>query len=245
MLKIFYRRFYILLFLVWLGATAGLFVLSVWGDFSTFVTDFSEIIRVQNEQDEMVIATRDAATQAVGKVMHKTRVAESVVRKKIGGEMHAVEEVVEEAVEEVIGVKPHISHDEQAEEVVERRAQALLKQSRQHNGAGKLTSIAFTQTNKQLVAHLQTSKSVDLVTRFWLDGPTRLIVDLRGNWRNGTSGNRSSLTDSFVYQVILGTHSDRLRVVFRFDDPKAPMGELPELIYTDDGLDIVVANPAK
>ena len=223
MLKIFYRRFYILLFLVWLGATAGLFVLSVWGDFSTFVTDFSEIIRVQNEQDEMVIATRDAAIQAVGKVVHKTRVAENAVRKKIGGEIHAVEEAVEEAVAEIIDIKPHLSHDEQVEDAVEHRAQALLKQSRQTRGAGKLTSIAFTQTDKRLVAHLKTTKNVDKVTRFWLEGPTRLIVDLRGKWKNGTSSSRSSLTDSFVYQVVLGTHSDRLRVVFRFDDPKAPI----------------------
>jgi len=244
LLKIFYRRFYILLFLVWLVATAGLFVLSVWGDFGTFVTDFKEIVRVGGEEDELVLATKDTVAQATDKALHKAQVARDVVRKKVSGEVHAVEEAVEEGVEKVFKVKVHVSGDDQVEKIVEHKAQSILKQARQHKGAGKLAAISFTEKGDQLVAHLKTSKSVGKVTRFWLDNPTRLVVDLRGDWKNATS-RVSRFADSFMYRVIIGMHPDRLRVVFKFEDSKAPAGELPELIYTDDGLDIVVENPAK
>jgi len=40
-------------------------------------------------------------------------------------------------------------------------------------------------------------------------------------------------------------HPDRLRIVFRLDDTNAPMGELPEFLYTEDGLDITVVNPVR
>ncbi len=240
MLKIFYRRFYILLFLVWLGATAGLFVLSVWGDLDTFITDFSEVVKIESEHDKTVIAARDVATQAVGTIVHKTKVAEKVVRQQVEDEILAVEE----GVEKVFKVKVHPTHDTPVEAVVEARAQALLEKSRERESAGNLLALSFTEAPGQLVAHLKTSNSVGKVTRFWLQNPTRLVVDLRGDWNNRSSRNRVSLKDNFVYQVVLGKHSDRLRVVFRFDDPKVPAGELPELVYTDSGLSIVVDNPA-
>lgn len=239
MLKIFYRRFYILLFLVWLGATAGLFVLSVWGDFSTFVSDFDAIIKVEREDDPVVDQGDDALTKATETVVHKAQVAREVVRKEVVRDV----QVVEKAVEKVLPAKEPVE-SKPAMKRVEKEAESMLKQARTHEGAGVVKAISFSETADRLIAHLRTSKEVGKVTVFWLENPTRLVVDLRGDWKN-TATRINRFKDSFMYRVVLGMHPDRLRVVFKFNDPKAPMGKRPGLIRTADGIDVVVEDPVR
>lgn len=243
MLTIFYRRFYILLFLVWLVATAGLFVLSVWGDFDTFVSDFSAVMAVEETRDPAVEAGRDVLQKTSEAIVHKAQVARDSVRREIRREVETVEEVAEEAVRETAGA-PKKPTPKPAMRQVEQRAVKLLKSARKKEGAGKVGAIAFSESPDRLVTHLTTSRPVEKVTVFWLDNPTRLVVDLRGKWVNkATRINR--FKDSFMYRVILGMHPDRLRVVFKFADPKSPKGDRPGLIHSENGLDIVVENPAR
>lgn len=242
MLTIFYRRFYILLFLVWLGATAGLFVLSVWGDFDTFVSDFGQIVAVEQTQDPVVESGQDVLEKTSEAIMHKAQVARDVVRKEIRREVSAVEHEADTVYREVTGAKSSKVESPTMRQV-EQRAEKLLQSVRKQEGVGKVTAISFSESPDRMVAHLKTSKPVEKVTVFWLDNPTRLVVDLRGEWKNmATRINR--FQDSFMYRVILGMHPDRLRVVFKFNDPKTPKGKRPGLIHAENGLDIVVENPS-
>lgn len=249
MLMIFYRRFYILLFLIWLAATVGIFVLSVWGDFDKFVHDFREIVEVGTKPVDLNATDQDMAVRTADKLVHKVQVARDTVRQKVVDEVvsGAVAEVTAEvakdvrAVEKVLGMKPAAPGVPMAR--VEARAETLLGQARQHAGAGELLSMAFSGEGDRITAHLTTSKPVDKVTAFWLPDPTRLVVDLRGEWKN-LSPRISRFGEGFLYRVVIGMHSDRLRLVFKFSDAKAPLGERPGLIHTDQGLDIVVDDPA-
>lgn len=247
MLTIFYRRFYILLFLVWLAATGAIFVLSVWGDLPTFVDDFEKVVQLDPTQDQPEArganATMSTVERVTEKVIHRARVAKEAVRKEVVREVRGVEKGVEE-VEQVFQVTRQVAapQPEQAATSPAPKKQPVASQSRQHPGAGRVTSIRFTETADRLVAHLTTSRPVGKVTVFWLENPTRLVVDLRGDWKN-EARRINRFSDSFMYRVILGMHPDRLRVAFKFDNPKAPVGERPGLRYTESGLDIVVNNP--
>ncbi|OEU66688.1 MAG: hypothetical protein BA863_16760 [Desulfovibrio sp. S3730MH75] len=250
MLTIFYRRFYILLFLIWLSATAGLFVLSVWGDYDTFITDFSKMVRedlhtnstnatatagIEIKGESLNATGKTVLVQASDAIMHKAKVAKNAVRREVVHEVRAVEEGVENIFDEKKSVIDPI-----AEEVAADKARKAM--NRQHSGLGKLTELMFTETPDKFLAQLRTSKNVERVTFFWLPKPTRLIVDLRGKWENKASS-LYRFSDSFMSHVVVGMHPDRLRVVFEFTDSKAPMGTRPELVRTPGGLDVVVVNP--
>lgn len=242
MLRLFYRRFYILLFLAWLGATAGLFVLSVWGDFSTFVSDFDAIIKVEREQDPNVAASEDALTKATESVVHKAQVAKEVVRKEVVRDVQVVEQAVEK-VERAVLPTTRKAAPQKSMKDVKKQADAMLGKARSHDGAGVVRAISFSESADRLIAHLKTTREVGKVTVFWLESPTRLVVDLRGDWKN-TATRINRFKESFMHRVILGMHPDRLRVVFKFNDPTVPMGKRPGLIRTADGIDIVVEDPA-
>ncbi|WP_031482734.1 AMIN domain-containing protein [Maridesulfovibrio frigidus] len=248
MLTIFYRRFYILLFLIWLSATAGLFVLSVWGDYDTFIDDFSKMVRdevhtnstnatagIEIKGESLNATGSTVLSQASDAIMHKAKVAKNAVRREVVYEVRAVEEGVEDIFDENQPVVDPI-----AEEVAADKARKAM--DRQHSGAGRLTEVMFTETPDKFLAQLRTTKNVERVTFFWLPKPTRLIVDLRGKWKNSASS-LYRFSDSFMSHVVVGMHPDRLRVVFEFTDSKAPMGTRPELVRTPEGLDVVVVSP--
>lgn len=246
MLTIFYRRFYIFLFLLWLAATAGIFVLAVWGDLSTFLTDFDQIVQLESSPDHVemkaVNGTMNTVEQVTEKVIHKAQVAKEAVRKEVVREVRVLEKEAED-VEKVFQVTRRAEPPTSDMSASKRqKAEAVVTQSRQHPGAGRVTGIKFTRGRSRLTTHLTTSKPVGKVTVFWLENPTRLVVDLRGDWKN-EAPRINRFSDYFMYRVILGMHPDRLRVVFKFDDPKAPLGKRPGLTYTDTGLDIVVDTP--
>ena len=250
MLSIFYRRFYILLFLVWLAATAGMFVFAVWGDLDTFVEDFSDVMHTEADP-QVANATEDIVARTADVVVHRAQVALEAVEREVVGEVRRVEDAAE-TVYKVIGAPKGGTSEKTAEpsakasaaSQAESRAAALKSQSRQKTGTGELKAIAFSETDDRLVAHLTTSRKADKITVFWLENPTRLVVDLRGDWKN-TAQRINRFTDGFMYRVIVGMHPDRLRVVFKFSDPRTPVGERPPIVHTAKGLNIVVNDPAK
>ncbi len=167
------------------------------------------------------------------KAIHKVEVAKDVVRRKVSGEVLTVEKAVEEGL--------HIKEEQPALKPTE--SKGTPQKAGRFEEVGELTAITFTETENTLIAHLKTSKPVAKITRFWMQNPTRAVVDLRGSWRY-TTARLKTFKGGFMYQVILGMHPDRLRIVFRFDDIKAPKGELPRCVRTGDGLDIIVKNSA-
>lgn len=239
MLMAFYRRFYILLFLIWLGATAGVFVLTVWGDLGTFLTDFQKIASAGMEPSDMNASDVDAIARAADKAVQESQMAKYIVRREVSREVLSIEKDVKK----VFRIKDSTT-DAAVETLARDREAALRDQPRPDSGTGELKALTFTKTSARMTAHLSTTRIVDKVTTFWMSHPTRLVVDLRGGWENVVSRTHT-FTDSFISRVVIGTQPDRLRVVFNFQDTKAPQGERPDLIYSDNGLDIVVDNTAK
>lgn len=239
MLMAFYRRFYILLFLIWLGATAGVFVLTVWGDLGTFLTDFQKIASAGMEPSDMNASDVDAIARAADKAVQESQMAKYIVRREVSREVLSIEKNVKK----VFRIKDSTT-DAAVETLARDREAALRDQPRPDSGTGELKALTFTKTSARMTAHLSTTRIVDKVTTFWMSHPTRLVVDLRGGWENVVSRTHT-FTDSFISRVVIGTQPDRLRVVFNFQDTKAPQGERPDLIYSDNGLDIVVDNTAK
>jgi hypothetical protein len=235
----FYRRFYILLFLIWLGATAGVFVLTVWGDLGTFLTDFQKIASAGMEPSDMNASDVDAIARAADKAVQESQMAKYIVRREVSREVLSIEKDVKK----VFRIKDSTT-DAAVETLARDREAALRDQPRPDSGTGELKALTFTKTSARMTAHLSTTRIVDKVTTFWMSHPTRLVVDLRGGWENVVSRTHT-FTDSFISRVVIGTQPDRLRVVFNFQDTKAPQGERPDLIYSDNGLDIVVDNTAK
>ncbi|MDO9631658.1 MAG: AMIN domain-containing protein [Humidesulfovibrio sp.] len=235
----FYRRFYILLFLIWLGATAGVFVLTVWGDLGTFLTDFQKIASAGMEPSDMNASDVDAIARAADKAVQESQMAKYIVRREVSREVLSIEK----GVKKVFRIKDSTT-DAAVETLARDREAALRDQPRLDSGTGELKALTFTKTSARMTAHLSTTKMVDKVTTFWMSHPTRLVVDLRGGWENVVSRTHT-FTDSFISRVVIGTQPDRLRVVFNFQDTKAPQGGPPDLIYSDKGLDIVVDNTAK
>lgn len=235
----FYRRFYILLFLIWLGATAGVFVLTVWGDLGTFLTDFQKIASAGMEPSDMNASDVDAIARAADKAVQESQMAKYIVRREVSREVLSIERDVKK----VFRIKDSTT-DAAVETLARDREAALRDQPRLDSGTGELKALTFTKTSARMTAHLSTTKMVDKVTTFWMSHPTRLVVDLRGGWENVVSRTHT-FTDSFISRVVIGTQPDRLRVVFNFQDTKAPQGGPPDLIYSDKGLDIVVDNTAK
>jgi len=242
-LMAFYRRFYILLFLIWLGATAGVFVLTVWGDLGTFLADFRKIASAGLEPSAMNASDVDAMARTADKVVQDSQTAENVVRREVSREVLSVGKTVEKDVKKVFRIKDSAT-DAAVETLARDREAALRDQPRPDSGTAELKALTFTKTSGRMTAHLSTTRIVDKVTTFWMSHPTRLVVDLRGGWGNVTSRTHH-ITDSFISRVVIGTQADRLRVVFNFLDTQAPEGGRPDLIYSDNGLDIVVDNTAK
>lgn len=234
MLTVFYRRFYILLFLIWLGAVSGLFVLSVWGNFDTFIRDFSFYTRMAENGTPAVVNGSQTFVQAAEEEV-------TSVRREVVHEVRKVEREVEEFFEgNETEQKTDPIQEEIKQDLAANRTQTVPKKST--GSIGTLDVLEFTHTETEFLARLQTSSEVGRVTYFWLDKPSKLVVDLRGKW----SYEVPRVTDfisGFVGQVVLGRHTDRLRLVFNFRDPKEKKGPSPQLIHTPQGLDIVVTNP--
>ncbi|SMF09629.1 hypothetical protein [Desulfovibrio gilichinskyi] len=253
MLKIFYRKFYILLFLIWLLAIAGIFIFSVWGDFGTFVNDFGKIIRTEKaeiraefmvkngtdtagNQTGMVRSTNGSGDHGIGNyvrrnVVHDVRVVEKDVR------------VVEKDVEAFLGDKKTAPAPLAPKKVIKPpvKKEIPLKPSGEVNVVNKIT---FIPRDDSFLARLETAEKAGRITHFWMAKPTRLVVDLRGEWKKDIR-NVYRFKGNFINKIIVGIHPDRLRLVFLFTEIDIAKGDSPAIAITPEGLDIIVDNPAK
>lgn len=231
-----FRKMYILLFLIWLGAAGVVFVFTVWGDLGTFLSDYRIILDASTQAGNATDS--DPIGRLADQGVSAEREVEHYIRRKV------IRDVL--SIEAAVGRKGGASSSEAAE--VERLAKErevfLSSHARPHEGVSELRGITFTTTYDEVIVHLSTSKPVGKVTSFWMAHPTRLVVDLRGEWSNSTSASHR-LEGNFIARVVTGGQPDRLRVVFNFADAKAPQGGRPDLSPTPKGLDIAVANPSR
>ena len=242
MMQVFFKRFYILLFLVWLLAVAGLFTLSVWGNWGTFFSDISALHPGQMFEG-VPLADKDGA---------KVEEADKKIRSRIELVLQQAENTIvsdfnrlfgrEEAEQTHVTQQQGKVHEVRSEVETKQRKTSQTQSGNERPGGGILQAVTFSKPKGRLVAHLRTEGKVGKITVFWLNHPTRLAVDLRGKWDNKTS-RIYRFADGFVDRVVIGLHKDRLRVVFNFTNTAAKMGERPELQYTSDGVNIVVDNP--
>jgi hypothetical protein len=236
-LTVFYRRFYILLFLIWIGAVGSLFVLSVWGDFDAFIRDFNlQTARMENGTDSEMNST--------GAFIRAAEEDGTAIRREVVHDVHKVEQDVQHFFGDNTTAKA--GADPIKKEIQEDLAAKSTPKQPEERGAvetvGVLDKLEFTHDDGQFLARLQTSREVGRVTYFWLYNPSKLVVDLRGKWRYSVH-RLTDFNSGFVGQVVLGRHTDRLRLVFNFRDRDAKKGPAPKLIRTPRGLDVVVASP--
>ncbi len=246
MLKIFYRRFYILLFLIWLLAIAGLFVFSVWGDFGTFMIDLNKIIRTEKTEikSDFMIAN---GTNATGNQTQRGfdsnasgyEGAGNSVRRKVVHDIH----VVEKDVEEFLGVKEPAPAPAVPKAVIAQPAKKK-NQPKPSGVVNVVNKIKFIPRDDSFLARLKTVEKAGRITHFWMAKPTRLVVDLRGKWKKDIR-NVYRFKNNFINKIILGLHPDRLRLVFLFTEPDIAKGNSPAIAITPEGLDIIVDNPAR
>jgi len=214
----------------------------VWGNFNTFVTDFVEIIQTGNSANSTNATGKSFFSHVSVLAENSTQVADNAIRREVVHEVRSLEEDAREVFN--ASDTPAVPVDPITKEVAEDEAEPKLQQSESSDGIGVLEKISFTDTPDSFLARLDTSEKIGRVTYFWMEKPLRLVVDLRGSWKNNVLS-VYPFTDSFMHRVVIGMHPERLRLVFRFTDTDGPMGGKPELIHTPDGMDIVVTKPVE
>ncbi len=229
MFIVFYRRFYILLFLVWLAAVAGLVIFAVWGS----MTNFLHEVRSEGlfRSSALVNATQPAnINHPVGqgnktspfrrtlKVAHKgpdsSREEESVP-----APLHAAKKAPAQDVE--LASQPFVSTEEPA----------------------VLQGIECVPAEQHVIVRLQTSCSVGKVTAFYMEQPQGLVVDLHGNWRFLPPRVQDGLP-GFIRKIVLGRHDTYLRIVLYYKGAIQDTSRVPQREHRANGLDIHIKTGA-
>ena len=236
MLTVFYRRFYILLFLIWLGAVSCMFVLAVWGNFDSFIYHFKQPVQM--------LANGSSAVNGSQSLMQVADEEVSSVRREVVYEVHEVESKAKQFFEgnetQQANSSDLIKAEIQADLAANSTKQVVATEGLPE-GVGLLDQIEFTHSGVQFLARLGTSREVGRVTYFRMEEPARLVTDLRGSWRYSVP-RKTEFVSGLIEQVVLGRHPDRLRLVFHFRNRTEDKISSPKLIRTPEGIDIVLNN---
>lgn len=260
MLQIFYKRFYILMFLIWFVAVSGLFVLSVWGDFGTFMADIDKIIHAESfskEYSEIFSGGNETnSSRLAGVHSNSTESVGSIISEEGGSVRRVVVRdfrEIENDVKTFLGDKP-VS-------VANKTAEVRKSAPRKNTApAGHITKIELVSRDDSLLAHIIPSERIEHVTSFWIRKSLKLVVDIKGNWINDTP-NVFRLKGSFIEKVIVGRHPDKFRIVFQLspdfmgspDNSNAteintiskPSFKKPDIAETPKGVDIIIDRPGQ
>lgn len=109
-------------------------------------------------------------------------------------------------------------------------------------GPGSLLSHRFTETEEGFRAVFTTDRVPAEQTVFFMRGPARWVVDLKGDWRNA-SRRVNELPDNFISRVIIGTHGSFLRIVFHYADEQAEPRGAPRLSKDANGFAVTIPRP--
>ncbi|MGE4263160.1 MAG: hypothetical protein AB7E46_01645 [Desulfovibrio sp.] len=88
----------------------------------------------------------------------------------------------------------------------------------QGEGPLRLLSHRFTETATEFKAVFATDLPPGEGRTYFLRGPARFVVDMRGQWRN-SSPRLNTLRGHFINRVVIDSHDSFLRLVFHCSDP--------------------------
>jgi len=109
-------------------------------------------------------------------------------------------------------------------------------------GPASLLSHRFTESAEEFRAVFTTDRPVEEDSVFFMRGPARWVVDLKGDWRNAAR-RVNELPDSFIGRVIIGTHGSFLRIVFHYADESAEPKGAPRLAKDGNGFTVTIPRP--
>ncbi|MBI9111731.1 AMIN domain-containing protein [Maridesulfovibrio ferrireducens] len=105
--------------------------------------------------------------------------------------------------------------------------------------AGTLSNVKLDCSSDSLTLKISLSQPSDRITWFNLNDPKKLIVDIRGHWKNYAKS-IYRLKDCAVDKVVLGENSDRFRLVFYINKKDLPVRIRPEIKKLSDGIEIKI-----
>lgn len=109
-------------------------------------------------------------------------------------------------------------------------------------GPSSLLSHRFSETSEGFRAIFTTDRPPAEEAVFFMRGPARWVVDLKGEWRNAAR-RVNELPDSFIGRVVIGTHGTFLRIVFHYADERAEPKGAPRLAKDANGFTVTVPRP--
>ncbi|SDK59283.1 AMIN domain-containing protein [Maridesulfovibrio ferrireducens] len=105
--------------------------------------------------------------------------------------------------------------------------------------AGTLSRVKLDCSSDSLTLKISLSQPSDRITWFNLNDPKKLIVDIRGHWKNYAKS-IYRLKDCAVEKIVLGENSDRFRLVFYINKKDLPLRIRPAIKKLSDGIEIKI-----
>lgn len=109
-------------------------------------------------------------------------------------------------------------------------------------GPLRLLSHRFAESATQFTGTFATDLSPGEGRTYFLRGPARWVVDMRGQWRNA-SPRLNTLRGHFISRVVIDTHDSFLRIVFHCADPALEGKDLLRLERGPTGFTVVILRP--
>ena len=95
-----------------------------------------------------------------------------------------------------------------------------------------IEKVKFIKWPQGFKMSMVTAHGIGKYNHFFLDGPPKLVLDIKGKWKSNTDS-VFRLKNDLVKQVRIGEHDEFIRIVF---DLKAKKPPLPEFVKSDNGL---------
>ncbi len=105
--------------------------------------------------------------------------------------------------------------------------------------AGKISDLKVDCTNEYVTLKLSLSQQAERVTWFNVSSPRKLVIDVRGQWKNYAKS-IYRLKNCSVEKIVLGEQADRLRLVLYINKSGVATRIAPEIKKTADGLELKI-----
>jgi len=109
-------------------------------------------------------------------------------------------------------------------------------------GPLRLLSHRFDESATQFTGAFATDLPPGEGRTYFLHGPARWVVEMRGQWRNA-SPRLSTLRGHFISRVVIDTHESSLRIVFHCADPALDGKDLLRLERGPTGFTVIILRP--
>ncbi|OEU69230.1 MAG: hypothetical protein BA863_17765 [Desulfovibrio sp. S3730MH75] len=164
--------------------------------------------------------------------------------------VQVVAKVIEEdiTVEAVAVVSPDVSGvgSSQSVKVSEVKKVAAIavtespaKVAKAKSVAGKISALSVDCIDESVTLKLSLSQQAEWVTWFNVSSPRKLVIDVRGQWKNYAKS-IYRLKNCSVEKIVLGEQADRLRLVLYINKSGVASRITPEIKKTADGVELKI-----